>query len=114
MAGHEKGWLLRVTVNRCRDLWRGAWLKRVVLGSPVFEIIPGPDDIGDMMEKQAMAQAVNKLPQVFREIILLHYYQGMAINEMAELLGVAEGTVASRLSRGRKKLEEILKEDEAR
>ena len=65
-AGHEKGWLLRVTVNRCRDLWRGGWLKRVVLGSPVFEIIPGPDEIGDMVEKQSMAQAINKLPAVFR------------------------------------------------
>ena len=47
--GSEKAWLLRVTVNRCRDLWRSAWLKRVTLGSPVFEIIPGPDDIGDMV-----------------------------------------------------------------
>ena len=31
--GREKAWLLKVALNRCRDLWRGAWLKRVVLGS---------------------------------------------------------------------------------
>ena len=36
--GREKAWLLKVALNRCRDLWRGAWVKRVVLGSPVFEI----------------------------------------------------------------------------
>ena len=65
-AGHEKAWLLRVTVNRCRDLWRSSWLKRVVLGSPVFEIIPGPDEIGDMVEKQAMAQAIARVPAAFR------------------------------------------------
>lgn len=88
-AGHEKGWLLRVTVNRCRDLWRSSWLKRVVLGSPVFEIIPGPDEIGSMVEKQALAHAINKVPAVFREVLLLHYYQGMAINEIAEMLQVA-------------------------
>ena len=32
--GREKAWLLKVALNRCRDLWRGAWLKRVVLGAP--------------------------------------------------------------------------------
>ena len=44
--GREKAWLLKVALNRCRDLWRGAWLKRVVLGSPAFEMIPAPDDSG--------------------------------------------------------------------
>ena len=42
--GHEKAWLLKVALNRCRDLWRGAWLKRVTLGSPAFELVPAPDD----------------------------------------------------------------------
>ena len=32
--GHEKAWLLKVALNRCRDLWRSGWVKRVVLGSP--------------------------------------------------------------------------------
>ena len=40
--GHEKAWLLKVALNRCRDLWRGAWVKRVVLGTP-FECVPAPD-----------------------------------------------------------------------
>ena len=35
--GCEKAWLLRVTVNCCRDLWRSAWLKRVVLGAPTLD-----------------------------------------------------------------------------
>ena len=38
--GSEKAWLLKVAMNRCKDLWRSSWLKRVVLGSPVFELIP--------------------------------------------------------------------------
>ena len=38
--GHEKAWLLKVALNRCRDLWRSGWTKRVVLGSPLFETIP--------------------------------------------------------------------------
>ena len=40
--GREKSWLLKVALNRCRDLWRGAWLKRVILGGPTFELIPAP------------------------------------------------------------------------
>ena len=40
----EKAWLLKVALNRCRDLWRSAWVKRVMLGSPVFELIPAPDE----------------------------------------------------------------------
>lgn len=106
--GHEKSWLLKVALNRCRDLWRGAWLKRVVLGGPAFEMIPAPDDFARHDEREAMMSAINQLQAPFKEIILLHYYQGMNISEMAEMLDLPEGTVSSRLSRGRKKLESIL------
>ena len=47
-------------------------------------------------------------------MILLHYYQGYGIAEMSQMLGVPEGTISSRLSRGRKKLEDILKESGSR
>ena len=46
----------------------------------------------------------------FRETILLYYYQGYGIGEIAKMLDLPEGTISSRLSRGRKKLEELLKE----
>ena len=111
--GREKAWLLRVTVNLCRDTWRGAWLKRVVLGSPALEVVPaGQDEIEAREEKAAILRAVHRLPAPFRETILLHYYQGMGISEMAEALGLPEGTVSSRLSRARRKLEGLLKEEE--
>ena len=35
--GREKAWLLKVALNRCRDLWRSSWIKKVVLGHPGFE-----------------------------------------------------------------------------
>ena len=106
--GREKAWLLKVAVNRCRDLWRGAWLKRVVLGSPAFELVPAPDEYGQMDEQQEMMQGINQLPAMFKEVILLHYYQGYGITDIAELMDLPEGTISSRLSRGRKKLESIL------
>ena len=110
--GKEKAWLLRVTVNCCRDLWRGAWLKRVVLGAPTLDIIPAQDETIEQREEKAeLMRAVNRLPAVFRETVLLHYYQGLGIAEIAQMLGLPEGTISSRLSRARKKLEALLKED---
>lgn len=106
--GREKAWLLKVAMNRCRDLWRGAWLKRVVLGSPAFELVPAPDEYGQLADQQEMMAAINQLPAMFKEVILLHYYQGYGISEIAEMMELPEGTISSRLSRGRKKLETIL------
>jgi len=110
VEGREKAWLLKVALNRCRDLWRAAWVKRVVLGSPAMELAPAPDNMDDHLEKQELMQAIRRLPADFRDVILLHYYQGYGISEIAEMLRVPEGTISSRLSRGRRKLEEILKE----
>ena len=106
--GKEKAWLLKVAMNRCRDLWRGAWLKRVVLGGPTFELIPAPDEFSRIGEKQEMMAAINQLPAMFKEVILLYYYQGFGIGDIAEMMDLPEGTISSRLSRARKKLEEVL------
>ena len=109
--GKEKSWLLKVAMNRCRDLWRGAWLKRVVLGGPTFELIPAPDEFSQIGDRQEMMSAINKLPAMFKEVILLHYYQGLGIAEIAQMLNLPEGTISSRLSRARSKLGAILKEE---
>ena len=111
--GHEKPWLLKVALNRCRDIWRAAWVTRVVLGSPAMELTPAPDRMDENLEKQALLESIRRLPADFRDVILLHYYQGYGISEIAEMLHVPEGTISSRLSRGRKKLEDILKERDA-
>ena len=111
--GHEKAWLLKVALNRCRDLWRGAWVKRVVLGSPTFEMIPAPDETEQRDDEEAMLVAIHELPATFKEVILLHYYQGYGINEISAMMDLPEGTVSSRLSRGRKKLEMILEGEDA-
>lgn len=112
LPGREKAWLLKVALNRCRDLWRGAWLKKVVLGHPAFELFPADDEIGRLAENTALAEAVNRLPAGFKEVVLLHYYQGYGVAEIASMLEISEGTVSSRLSRARARLQNELKGDD--
>lgn len=110
--GREKAWLLKVALNRCRDLWRSSWIKKVVLGHPGFECFPAPDMIGKLADQQTLSEAVNRLKPEFKEVVLLFYYQGFSVSEIADMLGIAEGTVSSRLSRAREKLQNELKGDE--
>ncbi len=110
--GKEKSWLLKVALNRCRDLWRNAWVKRVVLGSKQLDIAQVDDQMDEKFERQELLKNINQLPPVFKEVILLHYYQGYGIQEIANLLSVPEGTISSRLSRARKKLEDMIKGSE--
>ena len=109
ISGREKSWLLKVTLNKCRDLWRSSWIKKVILGHPKFELFPADDEIGRAAESAALAEAVNHLPGEFKEVVLLYYYQGFSVNEIAEMLEVPEGTVSSRLSRARTRLTKELK-----
>ena len=109
-TGHEKAWLLKVALNRCKDLWRASWTRRVMLGTPAFELAPAPDDLAAVTESQDLLAAVNRLPGEFKEVVLLYYYQNYQISEIARILDQPEGTVSSRLSRARKKLQAMLQE----
>ena len=108
VPGSEKAWLLKVALNRCRDFWRSSWHKRVLLGSKKLDIIPDDDKLDQRLEKEALMQAVNALPAPEKEVFLLFYYQGLSTQETAAVLGTPEGTVSSRLSRGRQKLKQFL------
>ena len=59
--GREKAWLLKVAMNRCRDLWRGGWYRRMVLGHPAFELFPAPDEVGNLADRQSLLEAVHRL-----------------------------------------------------
>lgn len=110
--GKEKAWLLKVALNRCKDLWRSSWVKKVILGHPGFECFPAPDEIGKMADQYALAEAVSRLKPEFKEVVLLFYYQGFSVTEIADMLQIAEGTVSSRLSRAREKLQKELQGDD--
>lgn len=99
--GHEKAWLLRVTVNGCRSRLRSPWRRR----APLLESFPAPGP-----EERAAIEEVLALPPRDRAVIHLHYYEGYQTAEIAAMTGEAEGTVRSRLSRARAKLRIMLEE----
>ncbi len=111
--GSEKSWLLKVALNICRDMWRSSWARRVILGSKRLELIPSESEIDSRTEKEALMQAIHSLPPDVKEVFLLFYYQRFSIDQIAEMLGTQPGTISSRLSRGRKKLKQLLEEDES-
>jgi len=95
-AEHEKRWLLRVTVNLCRDQLRGFWRKRAV---ELEEDLLLPD-----RESFGVAEAVVALPEKYKAAIHLHYYEGYSVEETAQILRLGPSAVKMRLKRGREML----------
>jgi RNA polymerase sigma-70 factor (ECF subfamily) len=93
---HEKAWLIRVTINRCKNQLKSGWFRG---RRPLTEDLPCM-----MEEESALLHAVLSLEEKYRLPIHLHYYEGYAIKEIASLLGDKPATVGTRLARGRELL----------
>ena len=91
---HEKAWMIRVTLNLCRDFLKAAHRRNVALD----ENIPSEEPNGEVLD------AVFRLPVDLRNVIYLHYYEGLSIAEIARILHRRENTVSSRLHRAREAL----------
>jgi len=98
--GHVKAWLIRVTINQCKDLRKSFWQRKT---EPLSEEWPGmePDQLNVLDE-------LWKLTPDYRNVIYLHYYEGYTIAEIANMLDRNENTVGSWLRRAREKLKNIL------
>ena len=100
---HEKAWLLRVTVNHCKNHLASAWFRK---RADLDEGIPALDN-----EELEVVSAVAALPAKYRAVVHLYYFEGYSTKEIAEILHSRPNTVSSRLSRGRALLAKALKEE---
>ena len=98
---HEKAWVIRTAINACKDELR-AFRRRAVPLDEAAEVA-APE-----MPRSDVLDAVMALPDKYREAIYLVYYEGYSAKEAAALLGRSEAAVNAHLSRGRKKLRELL------
>ena len=102
---HEKAWMIRTTINACKDLLGSAWRSRTC-GMEACAEIAAPE-----AEEGSLLAAVNLLPEKYRMVIYLHYYEGYSAREIANILGENAATVGTRLFRGRKQLQIMLGEE---
>lgn len=107
-----KTWLLRITVNACKDYLKSAYKQRVTMLEEKEEAnIPATDMIEEIEKKQDAAyirEALLKLPEKYREVLVCLYFEERSVVETAKVLGLSEGTVKSRLSRARERFRGIL------
>lgn len=103
---HLRRWLLRVTVNYGRDLLKSPWRRRRVSWEEVPEV-----PVFDRPRQEALYREVMALPEKYRTVLNLFYYEELSVREIADLLETAESTVTTRLARARRQLRERLGED---
>ena len=102
----EKTWIMKIAMHTCYDMNRSGWF-RFMNRRVTPDMLPEPVAASDEKDEE-LAAAVMKLPLRLREVILLYYYQGMKVNEIADVLGISQSSVSGRLNRGRGKLKDLL------
>ncbi len=108
---HEKAWFLRVTVNLCKNLWKTAWRQKTIgLTDYAAENVGLPEE--PESESDQIIAIVKKLPQKYRIVIHLFYYEELSIDEIAKVLRMKPSTVRTQLTRARARLKILLERDE--
>ena len=99
---HLKAWLIRVTINKCKNYLKSSWFKsrNPILGDIAY--LP--------KEESEVLSAVLSLKVRYRIPIHLYYYEGYSIKEISNILEIPESTVGTRLARARKILKKSLGE----
>lgn len=113
---HVKRWLIRVTVNHCKNYLASAWRRRM---QPMeFQTIEsvlektGKGTGGELYEDacaEALFEAVTSLPEKYRSVVHLYYYEDYQVKDIAKILQKKETTIQTRLMRARKMLKKQLK-----
>lgn len=107
-AEHLKAWLLRVTINCCHRHQSSAWRRKVFSMETYGR--EEPEQLQAFPSESPVFQAVQALPQAYRDVVQLYYFEQYTVRETASILGRPEGTVKSLLSRARGQLKDFLQE----
>lgn len=99
---HIRAWLIRVTSNRCKNLL-SSYRYRMSLPIEAAENVPVEQSTQD-----SLLPLIMKLQQKYRLVLYMYYYEEYSVSDIAKTLGMKQTTVTTRLSRGRKRLKELL------
>ena len=102
---HIRAWLLRVAINCAKNVSRSFWRRNIV---PLEEYMDSLEF--DTGESRQIFREVMALPEKYRLVIHLYYYEDYSVAEIGRILGLTESNVKVRLSRGRQLLKKALQE----
>ncbi len=112
---HIKKWLMKVAINESKNLLKSAWYRKRQNNDEVLLSYESTESSENKVlnrdEFSEIYLNVMNLPEKYRAVIFLYYYEEYTIKEIAEIISVRESNVQTRLLRARKKLKEVLKED---
>ena len=106
----ENTWLTRIALNTCRDMKRSAW--HIHVNRSIT-----PEDISCTAEEHLnldsldLANAIIQLPDKYKEVILLHYYQEMSLADIASIIGITKSMVSRRMKKAHALLYNVLGEE---
>ena len=104
-----KYYLIRIVINESIDFLKSSYKKSTIRDN---ELIMNTSDSIDDDSFENINYAVSILPEKYKTVIILHYYNLMKIDEIAEVLKISDSAVKKRLERARKKLKESLEGNE--
>ena len=105
-AEHEKAWLLTVNTNLCKNI------RRTRAMHPQEDLDALPDVAQPAAEPTPLLDALIRLPEKYKTVLLLHYAEGYKVREIAAMLRLTASAVKMRLQKGRQLLQQMQEEQE--
>lgn len=106
--GETRAFIIRMTVNKCKDVLKSGWRRRSVpLDELIERVVPFLPE-----ENTGVLAAVQRLPVKYREAVYLYYYEGYHAEEIAAMVGAKPAAIRQRLARAREKLRKELEGSE--
>lgn len=107
-----KSWVLTITANKCKDVLKSWSHRNLVFAQSLLSTFKDQDSSPDSQlvgseENQELTRNILKLPMKYREVIFLHYFEDLKVQEMSDLLSLKENSVKTRLRRARMLLKEM-------
>lgn len=103
---HIRAWLIRVAINKAKNINMSFWRLSKIPLEDYMETLTF-----ETPEAENLFEEVMKLPEKYRIVIHLFYYEDYSIREIAQIINVTESNVKVRLTRGRRLLKQVLKEE---
>ena len=108
----EKTWIIKITINTCKDYLKSAWKKKIVPLENFNEINPintSQTDLTTSETSNLIIKEILSLSPKYKDVIILYYYKDFNTLEISKILNIPEATIRTRLKRGRALLKEKLK-----